>query len=216
MFIKSHSNRPWPVKALFFCISLHSLFVMNRLLAIECSSVWLLVFTQRVAVFMQQMWRQPPLCRAPGHRRFPYMLKPHWAVYFRVVFRAISSYFCRVEFHWKVSIFKFDPSKIISNFYVFSITFFSMCLRSMGFMKNPLAFLRILESVIQITGYRFIILTAGYEPLEVAICTIANKPASKRSLQEGVSIFNGMIFCYSGWVQIFTSLLLLFYMIFFI
>ena len=53
----------------------------------------------------------------------------------------------------------------------------------MGFMKNPMAFLRILESVIQITGYRFIILTAGYEPLEAAIHTIANKPASKRSLQ---------------------------------
>ncbi|KAF2596677.1 hypothetical protein F2Q68_00012330, partial [Brassica cretica] len=71
---------------------------------------------------------------------------------------------------------------------------------SMGFMKNPLAFLRVLQSVIQITSYRFIILTAGYEPLEAAIHTIANKPASKRSLQEGVSIFNGMIFCYSGQV----------------
>lgn len=68
----------------------------------------------------------------------------------------------------------------------------------MGFMKNPMAFLRILESVIQITGYRFIILTAGYEPLEAAIHTIANKPASKRSLQEGVSIFNGKLFCFSG------------------
>ncbi|CAN6859000.1 unnamed protein product [Brassica oleracea] len=70
---------------------------------------------------------------------------------------------------------------------------------SMGFMKNPLAFLRILESVIQITGYRFIILTAGYEPLEVAICTIAQEPV-KRSLQEGVSIFNGKLFCFSGMV----------------
>lgn len=73
----------------------------------------------------------------------------------------------------------------------------------MGFMKNPLAFLRVLESVIQITGYRFIILTAGYEPIEAAICTIAQEPV-KRSLQEGVSIFNGKLFCFSGLVQIFT------------
>ncbi|KAJ4887875.1 UDP-Glycosyltransferase superfamily protein [Raphanus sativus] len=65
---------------------------------------------------------------------------------------------------------------------------------SMGFMKNPLAFLRILESVIQITGYRFILLTAGYEPLEAAICTIAQEPASS----VGVSIFNGKLFCFSG------------------
>lgn len=67
---------------------------------------------------------------------------------------------------------------------------------SMGFMKNPLAFLRILESVIQITGYRFILLTAGYEPLEAAICTIAQEPASS----VGVSIFNGKLFCFSGMV----------------
>ncbi|XP_018439017.1 sterol 3-beta-glucosyltransferase-like isoform X2 [Raphanus sativus] len=69
---------------------------------------------------------------------------------------------------------------------------------SMGFMKNPLAFLRVLQSVIQITGYRFILLTAGYEPLEAAIRTIVQEP--KRSLHEGVSIFNGKLFCFSGMV----------------
>uniref|UniRef100_A0A1J3HV40 Sterol 3-beta-glucosyltransferase n=3 Tax=Noccaea caerulescens TaxID=107243 RepID=A0A1J3HV40_NOCCA len=73
---------------------------------------------------------------------------------------------------------------------------------SMGFVKNPLAFLRVLQSVINITGYRFIIFTAGYEPLDAAICTIAKESASsaKRPLDAGISIFNGKLFCFSGMV----------------
>lgn len=81
--------------------------------------------------------------------------------------------------------------------------FFSL-LCSMGFVKNPLAFLRVLQSVINITGYRFIIFTAGYEPLNAAICTIAKESASsaKRPLDAGISIFSGKLFCFSGWVQL--------------
>ncbi|KAL1224207.1 Sterol 3-beta-glucosyltransferase UGT80A2 [Cardamine amara subsp. amara] len=73
---------------------------------------------------------------------------------------------------------------------------------SMGFVRNPLAFLRVLQSVIQLTGYRFIIFTAGYEPLDTAIWTIANDSASseKQLLHAGISIFNGKLFCFSGMV----------------
>ncbi|CAH2044368.1 unnamed protein product [Thlaspi arvense] len=73
---------------------------------------------------------------------------------------------------------------------------------SMGFLKNPMAFLRVLQSVIQITGYRIIIFTAGYEPLDAAIWTIAKETASsaKQSLHAGISIFNGKLFCFSGMV----------------
>ncbi|ESQ32013.1 hypothetical protein EUTSA_v10004004mg [Eutrema salsugineum] len=73
---------------------------------------------------------------------------------------------------------------------------------SMGFVRNPLAFLRVLQSVIQITGYRFIIFTAGYEPLDAAIWTIAQESPSsaERPLHAGISIFNGKLFCFSGMV----------------
>ncbi|CAN8252215.1 unnamed protein product [Cochlearia groenlandica] len=73
---------------------------------------------------------------------------------------------------------------------------------SMGFVKNPLAFLQVLQSVIQITGYRFIIFTAGYEPLDAAIQTIAKESPSsaKRTLDAGVSILNDKLFCFSGMV----------------
>lgn len=80
----------------------------------------------------------------------------------------------------------------------------SLCFCSMGFVRDPIAFLRILQSVIQITGYRFIIFTAGYGPLDAAIWTIANRSDSseKQPLHVGISIFNGKLFCYSGWAQI--------------
>ncbi|KFK27741.1 hypothetical protein AALP_AA8G423200, partial [Arabis alpina] len=73
---------------------------------------------------------------------------------------------------------------------------------SMGFVRNPLAFLRVLQAVIQITGYRFIIFTAGYEPLDAAIWNIANELGSseKQPLHAGISIFNGKLFCFSGMV----------------
>ncbi|KAG7551809.1 hypothetical protein ISN45_Aa06g024430 [Arabidopsis thaliana x Arabidopsis arenosa] len=73
---------------------------------------------------------------------------------------------------------------------------------SMGFVRDPIAFLRVLQSVIQITGYRFIIFTAGYGPLDAAIGTIANRSDSseKQPLHAGISIFNGKLFCFSGMV----------------
>ncbi|XP_010454801.1 PREDICTED: sterol 3-beta-glucosyltransferase UGT80A2-like isoform X1 [Camelina sativa] len=73
---------------------------------------------------------------------------------------------------------------------------------SMGFVRDPLAFLRVLQSVIQITGYRFIIFTAGYGPLDAAIWTIANgsDTSEKQSLHAGISIFDGKLFCFSGMV----------------
>ncbi|EFH50479.1 hypothetical protein ARALYDRAFT_910517 [Arabidopsis lyrata subsp. lyrata] len=73
---------------------------------------------------------------------------------------------------------------------------------SMGFVRDPIAFLRVLQSVIQITGYRFIIFTAGYGPLDAAIWTIANRSDSseKQPLHAGISIFNGKLFCFPGMV----------------
>lgn len=73
---------------------------------------------------------------------------------------------------------------------------------SMGFVRDPIAFLRVLQSVIQITGYRFIIFTASYGPLDAAIRTIANGSDSseKQPLHAGISIFNGKLFCFSGMV----------------
>ncbi|KAH9685892.1 hypothetical protein KPL70_014152 [Citrus sinensis] len=43
----------------------------------------------------------------------------------------------------------------------------------MGFLKNPEAFLRVLQTVLHTTTYRFVLFTAGYEPLDTAIRVMA-------------------------------------------
>ncbi|XP_056159423.1 sterol 3-beta-glucosyltransferase isoform X2 [Syzygium oleosum] len=73
---------------------------------------------------------------------------------------------------------------------------------SMGFMQNPQAFLAVLQIVIRITNYRFILFTAGHEPLQAAVLTAAAEESSsfsKRQFNEdGISLFNGRLFCFSG------------------
>ncbi|XP_041011635.1 sterol 3-beta-glucosyltransferase UGT80B1 isoform X1 [Juglans microcarpa x Juglans regia] len=73
---------------------------------------------------------------------------------------------------------------------------------SMGFLKNPQAFLRVLQTVIEITSYRFILFTAGFEPLASAVRMIAAEASShlsQRQLSEDcISIFDGQLFCFTG------------------
>ncbi|VFQ96322.1 unnamed protein product [Cuscuta campestris] len=72
----------------------------------------------------------------------------------------------------------------------------------MGFMKDPGAFLRVLEHVLDITSYRFILLAAGYQPLEDAIQLHAHG-ASSGSEQtpcndDGVFLFGGRVLSLPG------------------
>ncbi|KAG6497261.1 hypothetical protein ZIOFF_045159 [Zingiber officinale] len=73
---------------------------------------------------------------------------------------------------------------------------------SMGFLKNPHAFLRVLEAVIEATEYHFILLTAGYEPLDACIKSIAATLTSKVDPQldtsDGTLLFSDRLYCFSG------------------
>ncbi|XP_050378811.1 LOW QUALITY PROTEIN: sterol 3-beta-glucosyltransferase [Argentina anserina] len=73
---------------------------------------------------------------------------------------------------------------------------------SMGFLKNFQAFLRLLETVLRITSYRFILFTAGHERLDAAIRAIATDSSShmthKQINDDCVSLFQERLFCFSG------------------
>uniref|UniRef100_A0A0V0HXP4 Putative UDP-sugar-dependent glycosyltransferase 52-like n=1 Tax=Solanum chacoense TaxID=4108 RepID=A0A0V0HXP4_SOLCH len=73
---------------------------------------------------------------------------------------------------------------------------------SMGFLRNPHAFLRVLGIALDISGSRFILFSAGYEPLEAAIDSYAKEastcPEQTQRSNEGVSLFGGRLFCFSG------------------
>lgn len=75
---------------------------------------------------------------------------------------------------------------------------------SMGFLKNPEAFLQVLQTVLHTTIYRFVLFTSGYEPLDVAIRLMAPGTSSVLTqrviTQYGISIFDGKLFCFSGMV----------------
>ncbi|KAK9286929.1 hypothetical protein L1049_015337 [Liquidambar formosana] len=75
---------------------------------------------------------------------------------------------------------------------------------SMGFLRNPQAFLRVLQSVLEITSYRFILFSAGYEPLNKAVRAIVVETSSsldsKCFSQDGFSLFSGRLFYFSGMV----------------
>ncbi|GMY39400.1 sterol 3-beta-glucosyltransferase UGT80B1-like, partial [Fagus crenata] len=71
----------------------------------------------------------------------------------------------------------------------------------MGFLKNPQAFLRVLQTVIEITSYRFILFTAGFEALDAAFRMIAAEALclSQRQLSEDCSsLFNNRLFASMG------------------
>ncbi|XP_062176449.1 sterol 3-beta-glucosyltransferase UGT80B1 isoform X5 [Alnus glutinosa] len=73
---------------------------------------------------------------------------------------------------------------------------------SMGFLKNPQAFLRVLQTVIEITSFRFILFTAGFEPLDAAVHMIAAEASSclsqRQPNEDCISLFNGQLFCFTG------------------
>ncbi|XP_068314327.1 sterol 3-beta-glucosyltransferase UGT80B1 [Pyrus communis] len=75
---------------------------------------------------------------------------------------------------------------------------------SMGFLKNAQAFLRLLQTVLEITNYRFILFTAGYIPLDAAIRAVAAESSPyvthKQFNDECISLFNDRLFCFSGTV----------------
>ncbi|KAL2254364.1 UNVERIFIED_CONTAM: hypothetical protein Sindi_0231100, partial [Sesamum indicum] len=72
----------------------------------------------------------------------------------------------------------------------------------MGYLKNPQSFLRVLGNVLSITSHRFILLTAGYGPLDAAIKMFAQTPSStSEQTQPGEVqswLFDGRLFCFSG------------------
>ncbi|KAK7833840.1 sterol 3-beta-glucosyltransferase ugt80a2, partial [Quercus suber] len=74
----------------------------------------------------------------------------------------------------------------------------------MGFLKYPQAFLHVLQTVIEITSYRFILFTAGFEALDAAVRMIvaeASSCSSQTQLSEDcISLFSSQLFCFTGQV----------------
>ncbi|KAK3185010.1 hypothetical protein Dsin_032296 [Dipteronia sinensis] len=75
---------------------------------------------------------------------------------------------------------------------------------SMGFLENSRAFLLVLKRVLETTSYRFILFTAGYEPLNAAIQVIAMETSSfsnqRQFSEDGITLFGGLLYCFSGMV----------------
>ncbi|KAK1306781.1 hypothetical protein QJS10_CPA10g00556 [Acorus calamus] len=73
---------------------------------------------------------------------------------------------------------------------------------SMGFLRNPMAFLMVLKAVLEGTGCKFLLLTCGYEPLESAIqhiaCTSPSYSQSQSNCKDCKILFNGHLFCFYG------------------
>ncbi|XP_020679797.1 sterol 3-beta-glucosyltransferase isoform X2 [Dendrobium catenatum] len=75
---------------------------------------------------------------------------------------------------------------------------------SMGFIRNPVAFLSVLEAVIKSTSYRFILFSAGYEPLDAAIRLFSGTSPSSENLsnpncgKDCRLIFSDRLLCFSG------------------
>lgn len=72
----------------------------------------------------------------------------------------------------------------------------------MGFLRNPKTFLRILGDLLAITSCRFILFSAGYEPLDVTIKMFAGKAPSAseqvQSIKDETLLFDGRLLCFSG------------------
>ncbi|MED6157436.1 hypothetical protein PIB30_023007 [Stylosanthes scabra] len=71
---------------------------------------------------------------------------------------------------------------------------------SMGFMRDPHAFVSVLQTVLNTTRYRFILFTAGYEPLESIVRKLAAEESSdqKKWNEDCVPLCNGQLFCFFG------------------
>lgn len=74
----------------------------------------------------------------------------------------------------------------------------------MGFLHNPRAFLQVLKAALERTDCRFILFTAGYEPLDATIQAMINTSSDLdesrhfRSCTNGVFLFKDRLFCFSG------------------
>ncbi|BAT72582.1 hypothetical protein VIGAN_01000100 [Vigna angularis var. angularis] len=71
----------------------------------------------------------------------------------------------------------------------------------MGFLKDPYAFICIFQTVLSSTNYRFILFTAGYEPLESIVRSISTTEASfelKNCSDDCVPLCNGRLLCFFG------------------
>ncbi|XP_022642990.1 sterol 3-beta-glucosyltransferase, partial [Vigna radiata var. radiata] len=71
---------------------------------------------------------------------------------------------------------------------------------SMGFLKDPYAFICILQTVLSTTNYRFILFTAGYEPLESIVRRISTEASFelKNCRDDCVPLCNGRLLCFFG------------------
>ncbi|XP_073159150.1 sterol 3-beta-glucosyltransferase isoform X5 [Henckelia pumila] len=73
---------------------------------------------------------------------------------------------------------------------------------SMGYLKNPRAFLKVLGNALNITSCRFILFSAGYGPLDAEIKMSAQtllSPSEQLQLTEDqTSLFGGRLFYFSG------------------
>lgn len=70
----------------------------------------------------------------------------------------------------------------------------------MGFVMNPRAFLLVLQAVASMTGHRFILFTANYEPLDAAVLAFAaEEPSSFGQIdfsEDSRLLFGGQLFCF--------------------
>ncbi|XP_065870785.1 sterol 3-beta-glucosyltransferase UGT80B1 isoform X2 [Euphorbia lathyris] len=74
---------------------------------------------------------------------------------------------------------------------------------SMGFLKHPQAFVRVIQTVLEITSFRFIIFTSGYEPLDDALRASATETSlvdKKQYSEEGICLFDGRLFVFPGMI----------------
>ncbi|XP_015688509.2 sterol 3-beta-glucosyltransferase UGT80B1 [Oryza brachyantha] len=75
---------------------------------------------------------------------------------------------------------------------------------SMGFLKNPKAFLMVLKTVIDKTDHRFILFSSGYQPLDSAIQSVASSVVESSECQasalhcDSTILFSSRLFCFSG------------------
>ncbi|XP_037454187.1 sterol 3-beta-glucosyltransferase UGT80B1-like isoform X2 [Triticum dicoccoides] len=74
---------------------------------------------------------------------------------------------------------------------------------SMGFLRNPKAFLMVIKAVIESTDYRFILFSSGYQPLDSAIRSVASLAVESSVEAPALSndstlLFNNRLFCLSG------------------
>ncbi|CAJ2644694.1 sterol 3-beta-glucosyltransferase UGT80A2 [Trifolium pratense] len=69
---------------------------------------------------------------------------------------------------------------------------------SMGFLKNPHSFICVLQAVLNTTNYRFILFTGGYEPLELAVHTIAAEATFDQMSEDCVPLYKGRLLCFIG------------------